>query len=151
MYKFRLVAKGYSQVEGIDFGEIFSPNAKLTSLIFILSIVAISNIEEEQMDVKRIFLHGDLEEEIYMKQPKGFIAKGRKELVCKMKNSLYGVKKYLTMWYPKFDNSLLGIGLSKSKVDNYVYSNLVGDDFIYVVLYVCDMLLIGSNKKSSRK
>ena len=63
-YKSRLVAKGYSQVEGIDFGEIFSPVAKLTSIIFILSIVVAFDLEVEQMDVKTSFLHGDLEEEI---------------------------------------------------------------------------------------
>jgi hypothetical protein len=68
-YKARLVEKGYSQVEGIDFGEIFSHIAKLTSIRFILSIVATFDIEVEQMDVKTTFLHGDLEEEIYMKQP----------------------------------------------------------------------------------
>jgi hypothetical protein len=68
-YKARLVAKGYSQVEGIDFGEIFSPIAKLTSIRFLLSIVVAFDLEVEQMDVKTTFLHGDLEEEIYMKHP----------------------------------------------------------------------------------
>ena len=91
-YKARLVAKGYSQVEGIDFGEIFSPVAKLTSIGFLLSIAAAFDLEVEQMDVKTAFLHGDLEEEIYMKQPEGFVVKGKKELVCKLKKSLYGLK-----------------------------------------------------------
>ena len=91
-YKARLVAKGYSQVEGIDFGEIFSPVAKLTSIRFLLSIAAAFDLEVEQMDVKTAFLHGDLEEEIYMKQPEGFIVKGKNELVCKLKKSLYGTK-----------------------------------------------------------
>jgi hypothetical protein len=68
-YKARLVEKGYSQVEGIDFGEIFSLVAKLTSIRFILSIVVSFDIEVEHMDVKTTFLHGDLEEEIYMKKP----------------------------------------------------------------------------------
>jgi hypothetical protein len=67
-YKARLVAKGYSQVEGIDFSEIFSPVAKLTSIRFLLSITISFDLEVEQMDVKTTFLHGDLEEEIYMKQ-----------------------------------------------------------------------------------
>jgi hypothetical protein len=66
-YKARLVEKGYSQVEGNDFGEIFSLVAKLTSIRFILSIVVAFDLEVEQMDVKTTFLHGDLEEEIYMK------------------------------------------------------------------------------------
>jgi hypothetical protein len=71
-YKARLVAKAYSQVEGIDFGEIFSLTAKLTSIRFLLFIVVSFDLEVERMDVKTAFLHGDLEEEIYMKQPEGF-------------------------------------------------------------------------------
>jgi hypothetical protein len=92
-YKARLVAKGYSQVKGIDFGDIFSPVAKLTSIRFILFIVASFDFEGEQMDVKKTILHGDMEEEICMKQPEGFVVKGKKELVCKLKKSLYGLKK----------------------------------------------------------
>eukprot|EP00253_Pinus_taeda_P025325 PITA_25325 len=66
-YKARLVAKGYSQVLGIDFGDIFSPVAKVTSIRLLLSVVDVFDFEVELMDVKTIFLHGDLEEEIYMK------------------------------------------------------------------------------------
>ena len=66
---------------GIDFGDIFSPVSKVTSIRLILSISAVFDFEVEQMDVKTTFLHGDLEEEIYMKQPKGFMVKGKKELV----------------------------------------------------------------------
>jgi hypothetical protein len=80
-YKARLVAKGYSQVEGIDFGEIFSPVAKLNSIRFLLSIVVAFDFEIEHMDVKTTFIHGDMEEEIYMKHPEGFVVKGNKELV----------------------------------------------------------------------
>jgi hypothetical protein len=68
-YIARLVAKGYSQVEGIDFGEIFSPVSKLTSIRFMLSVASVFDFEMEHMDVKTTFLHGDLEEEIFMKQP----------------------------------------------------------------------------------
>jgi hypothetical protein len=66
-FKARLVAKGYSQVEGVNFGEIFSPDEKLTSIRVLMSLVATFDLEIEQMDVKTTFLHGDLEEEIYMK------------------------------------------------------------------------------------
>eukprot|EP00253_Pinus_taeda_P011468 PITA_11468 len=74
-YKARLVAKGYSQVPGIDFGDLFSPVAKVTSIRLLLSVAAAFDFEVEQMDVKTTFLHGDLEEEMYMKQPEGFAVK----------------------------------------------------------------------------
>jgi hypothetical protein len=121
-YKARLVAKGYSQVEGIDFGEIFSPVAKLTSIRFILSIFVSFDLEVEQMDVKTTFLHGDLEEEIYMKQPEGFVVKGKKELICKLKKSLYGLKQSPRMWYQNFDTYILGLRFVRSRVDHCVYS-----------------------------
>ena len=145
-YKSRLVEKGYSQVEGIDFSEIFSLVAKLTSIRFLLSIAPAFDLEVEQMDVKIVFLHGDLEEEIYMKQPEGFIVKGKNELVCKLKKSLYGLKQSPRMWYQKFDTYILGLGFVRSKVDHCVYSKQVGDHFINIVLYVDDMLLIGNSK-----
>ena len=94
------------------------------------------------MDVKTTFLHGDLEEEIYMKQPEGFMVKGNKELVCKLKKSLYGLKQSPRMWYQKFDTYIQGFGFTRSKEDHYVYFKLIGDHFIYLVLYVDDMLLI---------
>jgi hypothetical protein len=102
-YKAQLVTKGYSQVEGIDFSEKKFPVAKLTSIRFLLSLAATFDLEVEQMDVKTTFLHGDLDEEIYMKQPKGFTVKGKKALVCKLNNSFYDLKQSPRMWYHKFD------------------------------------------------
>ena len=87
-FKARLVVKGYSQVKGVDFSESFSPVAKLTSIRVLMSMAASFDLEIEQMDVKTMFLHGDLEEEIYMKQPERFVVKGKKYLVCKLKISL---------------------------------------------------------------
>jgi hypothetical protein len=145
-YKARLVAKGYSQVEGIDFGEVFSHVAKLTSIRFMLYVV-VFDFEVEQMDVKKTFLHGDLKEEIYMKQLEGFVVKGRKALICKLKKSLYGLKQSPRMWYRKFDTYMLGLGFTRSKEDHRVYLKLIGDHLIYLVLYVDDMLLIGNNKE----
>jgi hypothetical protein len=68
-YKSRLVAKGYSQVEGIDFGEIFSPISKLNSIRYMLFVSTVFDFELKHMDVKKTFLHRDMEEEIYMKKP----------------------------------------------------------------------------------
>jgi hypothetical protein len=145
-YKAWLVAKGYSQVEGIDFGEIFSLIAKLTSIIFMLFIIVAFYFEIEQVDVNITLLHGELEEEIYMKKPEGYAMKGKKEMVCKLKNSLYGLKQSLRMWYKKFDTYMLGLGFTRSEEDHCVYFKLIGDHLIYLVLYVDDMLLIGNNK-----
>ena len=139
-----MVAKWYSQVEGIDFGDIFSPVAKLTTIRFLLSLDATIDLEVEQMDVKTMFLHGDLDEEIYMKQPEGFTIKDKKELVCKLKKSLYGLKQSPRMRYQKFNTYIQGLGFVRSKVDHCVYYKQVGKHFIYLVLYVDDML-VGNN------
>ena len=77
----------------------------MNSIIFLLSLVATFDLEVEQMDVKTTFIHGELEEEIYMKQHGEFTLKGKKELVCKLKKSLYGIKQSPRMWYQKFDAS----------------------------------------------
>ena len=146
-YKAQLVAKGYSQVSGIDFGDIFSPVAKVTSIRLLLSVAAAFDFEVEQMDVKTTFLHGDLEEEIYMKQPEGFAVKGKKELVCKFKKSLYGLKQSPRMWYQKFDTSIRGLGFTRSKADHCVYFKLICDRVMYFLLYVDDMLLVGNDKE----
>jgi hypothetical protein len=97
------------------------------------------------MDVKTTFLHGDLEEEIYMKQPEVFTLNGKKDLVCKLKKSLYDLKQSPRMWYQKFDTYIIGLGFVRREVDHCVYSKKVGNHFIYVVLYVDDMLLVGNN------
>jgi hypothetical protein len=91
-YKSRLVAKGYSQMEGIYFHEIFSPVVKLVSIRIVLALVSFLYLELEQLDVKTTFLHGDLDKEIYMEQPEGFIQHCKRRLVCKLKKSLYGLK-----------------------------------------------------------
>lgn len=87
-YKARLVVKGYAEQKGIDFTKIFSPVVKMTSIRVVLGLVAIRDLELEQLDVKTTFLHGDLEEELYMMQPKGFEEKGKEHLVCRLNQSL---------------------------------------------------------------
>ena len=91
-FEARLVAKGYSQVEEVVFGEILPPIAKLTSIRLLTSLATKFDLEIEQLDVKTTFLHGGLEEEIYMKQSEGFTMKGKEELVCRLKKSNYGLK-----------------------------------------------------------
>eukprot|EP01018_Ginkgo_biloba_P031350 Gb_07945 [translate_table: standard] len=101
------------------------------------------------MDVKTTFLHGDLEEEIYMSQPKVFEVKGKEDLVCKLRKSLYGLKQSPRMWYQNFDTHILGIGFICSKEDHYIYFKQVRDHFAIILLYVDDILL-GNNKKMTK-
>ena len=91
-FKGRLVAKGFTQVEGVDYNEIFAPVVKHVSIRLMLSITVNFDLELEQLDVKTAFLNGTLEEEIYMSQPEGFIEKGKEDYVWKLKRSLYGLK-----------------------------------------------------------
>ncbi|KAH9707327.1 Integrase catalytic domain-containing protein [Citrus sinensis] len=92
-YRARLVVKGYAQKEGIDFNEIFSPVVRLTTVRIVLAMCATFDLHLEQLDVKTAFLHGELEEEIYMLQPEGFAEIGNENLVCKLNKSLYGLKQ----------------------------------------------------------
>ena len=92
-YKARLVVKGFSQKQGIDFDEIFSPIVKMSSIRVVLGLVANLDLELKQLDLKTAFLHGDWKEEIYMDQLEGFKVKGKEHMVCKLKKSLYGLKQ----------------------------------------------------------
>ncbi|RVW13214.1 Retrovirus-related Pol polyprotein from transposon TNT 1-94 [Vitis vinifera] len=91
-YKARLVVKGFQQKEGIDYTEIFSPVMKMSTIRLVLGMVVAENLHLEQLDVKTTFLHGDLEEDLYMIQPEGFIVQGQENLVCKLRKRLYGLK-----------------------------------------------------------
>ena len=92
-HKARLVVKCFGQKKGIDFDEIFSPVVKMSSIRVVLGMAGSMNFKVEQLDVKTAFLHGDLEEEIYMEQPEGFVKKGKEKFVCRLKKSLYGLKQ----------------------------------------------------------
>ena len=92
-YKVRLVVKGYSQREGIDFKETFSPVSTKDSFRVIMAIVAHFDLELHQMDVKTTFLNGDLDEDVYMEQPTGFVEVGKEDLVCNLNKSIYGLKQ----------------------------------------------------------
>jgi hypothetical protein len=145
-YKDRLVVKGFAQKKGIDFAEIFSHVVKMTSIRTILSLVAVEDLHLEQLDVKTTFLHGDLEEEIYMQQPQGHEVNGKDNLVCRLKKSLYGLKKAPRQWYLKFFRFMTKQRYSRCHYDHYVYfKRLENRIYIIFLLYVDDMLVSGSN------
>ncbi|KAK1558179.1 hypothetical protein QYE76_027154, partial [Lolium multiflorum] len=98
VYKARLVAKGFRQIQGVDYDETFSPVAKLKSVRILLAIAAFFDYEIWQMDVKTAFLNGDIEEELYMVQPKGFVDPKNADKVCKLQRSIYGLKQASRSW-----------------------------------------------------
>ena len=120
-YKARLVAKGFTQKEGIDYNETFSPVSKKDSFRIIMALVAHFNLELHQMDVKTAFLNGDLEEEVYMKQPEGFFSNEGENLVCKLKKSIYGLKQASRQWYLKFHNIISSFGFVENIKDQCIY------------------------------
>ncbi|KAL0315451.1 UNVERIFIED_CONTAM: Retrovirus-related Pol polyprotein from transposon TNT 1-94 [Sesamum radiatum] len=140
-YKARLVAKGFTQKEGIDYTEIFSPVVKYTTVRIILALTAHFDWELKQMDVKTAFLHGDLDENIYMAQPCGFIDNRNPEHVCLLKKSLYGLKQSPRQWNKKFDNFMKTLMFHKSAYDPCLYFKFVNNAPIFLVLYVDDMLI----------
>uniref|UniRef100_A0A5B7BYT4 Reverse transcriptase Ty1/copia-type domain-containing protein n=1 Tax=Davidia involucrata TaxID=16924 RepID=A0A5B7BYT4_DAVIN len=146
-FKARLVAKGYAQKEGIDYNEVFSPVVKHSSIRLLLALVAQYDLELAQLDVKTAFLHGDLDEEIYMAQPDGFKVTGKENWTCKLNKSLYGLKQSPRQWYKRFDRFMLDQKYIRSQFDHYVYFRKLRDgSFIYLLLYVDDMLIASKSK-----
>ncbi|KAH9309219.1 hypothetical protein KI387_037130, partial [Taxus chinensis] len=144
-YKERLVVKGFAQKVGIDFGEIFSPVVKMTSIRTVLSLVAVVYLNLEKLDVKMAFLNGDLDEEIYMQHPLGYEVKGKEKLVCRLKKSLYGLKQAPRQWYMRFDSFMHEHGYLRCESDHCVYfKKLENGSYIILLLYVDDMLIAGS-------
>jgi ATP-binding cassette subfamily B (MDR/TAP) protein 1 len=118
----------------------------MTSIRMILGVVASVNLEVEQMDVKTAFLHGELEEEIYMEQPEGFFVKSKEDYVCKLKKSLYGLKQAPRQWYMKFESIMGKQGYKRCSSDHCVFiKRFSGDDYIILLLYVYDILIVGKN------
>ena len=139
------MAKGYTQKEGIDYDETFSPVAMLESIRILLSITAHYNYEIWQMDVKTAFLNGNLEDEIYMMQPESFIAKNQEHIVCKLKRSIYGLKQASRLWNIRFDQAIKSFGFEQNLDEPCVYKRHQDKVVMFLVLHVDDILLIGND------
>jgi hypothetical protein len=144
-HKPRLVAKGYFQIEGVDFNETFASVAKFTTIRCMLAIEASMDLEIHQMDVKTAFLNGELEEDIYMDQPQGFVQDGKEHLVCKLKKSLYKFKQSPRAWYQRIDMFFTHEGFSRSQADHLLYVKQTGEYLLIVIIYVDDLIILTSN------
>ena len=142
-YKARLVAKGFTQVEGIDFQETFSPVARYEAIRFLLAHAALEDWELEAMDIKTAFLYGELDEEIYMEQPEGFVKRGQENQVCRLKKAIYGLKQASRTWNEKLHTTLLEQGFKRTRSDAgvYVYSHDQAE--VILIVYVDDLLHMG--------
>lgn len=150
-YKARFVIKGYWQVFGLDYTETNAPVAKNYSLRLILAIAAAKNLEMIQLDVKTAFLYGTLDEEIYMKQPEGFVIPGKEE-VYRLVKSIYGLKQASRVWNIKFNEFIIKFGLIRSQADPCIYYRHLrpgeaDEELTIFILYVDDGLIL-SNIKS---
>ena len=140
-YKVRLVAKGYTQKEDIDYKETLSMVSSKDSFRTIIALVVHFNLELHHMDVKTAFLNGDIDETIYMVRPESFVSRDTKMMVCKLKKFIYGLKQASHQWYYKFHQVIISSGFEMNMVDDCIYHKFSGSKYIYLVLYVDDIFL----------
>ena len=145
-HKARFVARGFSQVEGIDYDETFALVARYSSIRSMLALLAQMGWKIHQMDVKTTFLNGKIEEEVYIEQPEGFETFDRELHVCRLKRALYGLKQAPRAWYTMIDNYFTGLGFTKSEADANLYRIMVEGKPLIIVLYVDDLILIGDDQ-----
>ena len=143
--KARLVAKGYSQEEGIDYDETFAPVARLEAIRMFLAFAAYSNFKVYQMDVKSAFLNGELEEEVYVEQPPGFIDPELEDFVYLLFKALYGLKQAPRTWYDTLSEFLLENGFTRGVIDKTLFHKKHKNDIILVQVYVDDIIFGSTN------
>lgn len=143
-YKARLVSKGYTHMEGIDYFDTFSPVAKLTIVRVLLSLAAIKGWYFEQLNVKNVFLHGDLYEEVYMTLPPRLSGVPDSK-VCKLQKSLYGLKQASRKWYSKLSFFIMSIRYKQSQDDHSLYIKHDQHHFTALLAYVDDIVLAGNS------
>jgi hypothetical protein len=142
-YKARLVARGYSQTYGIDYDETFAPVTKMSTVRILISCAANFGRPLHQLDVKNAFLHGDLQEEVYMEIPPDETT----EKVCRLKKSLYGLKQSPRAWFNRFRRALCDMGYKQCNGDHTVFYRHSRRQIVVLVVYVDDIILTGDDEE----
>ena len=145
--KAHLVAKSYTRTYGVDYSDTFSSVAKLTFVRLFISLAASYDWDLHQLDIRNVFLHGDLQEEVYLEQPPGFVAQGKIGKVCRLRKSLYGLKQILHAWFGKFNQAVETFSMQKSKSDHSVFYKNSSSGIILLILYVDDIVITRSDSK----
>jgi histone deacetylase 1/2 len=146
-YKARLVARGFTQQEGIDYSETFSHVVKSTTVRLVLTIAVSKGWQIRQLDVHNAFLNGSLREVVYMQQPSSFVNTALPTHVCRLHKSLYSLKQAPRAWYMRLSDFLLTIGFRASKVDTSLFILNGTPDICYLLVFVDDILITGNNSK----
>ena len=141
------MAKGYAQTYGVDYFDTFSLVAKMTSVRLFISLTATYHWDLHQLDIKNVFLHGDLQEEVYMEQPPRLVDQGEIGKVCRLRKSLYGLKQSPHVWFGKFSQGIKEFGMQKSKFDHFVFYRNLSSSIILLIVYVDDIVITGSYSK----
>lgn len=144
-HKACLVARGFSQRYGQDYEETFSPVAKMVTVRIIISLTATQGWKLWRLDVKNAFLHGELDRDIYMEQPHGFVSKEFPDYVCRLKKALYGLKQAPRAWYGKIAQYLDFYGFKSSNADLSLFVKKTAQICTMLLLYVDDMIITGDN------
>ena len=143
-YKARLVILGNHQVKDVDYKEIFAPVAKMVTVRTVLAVAAARNWELHQMDVNNAFLHGDLEEIVYMRPPPGFRT-NPPGLVCRLRKSIYGLRQASRCWFAKLSTALKDNGFVQSYSDYCLFTLHSGTTSLHLLVYVDDLVIAGNN------
>jgi hypothetical protein len=143
-YKACWVLRGFTQRPRVDYDETFSPVVKFATVNAVLSLAISRDWVIHQLDVKNAFLHGTLTETVYCSQPIGFVDAARPDLICRLNQSLYGLKQAPWAWYSRFASYLASIGFIEAKSDTSLFIYRHGDDTVYLLLYVDDIVLMAS-------